>query len=70
VEIEITEGKNLEIRRIFAVLDMEVDRLRRIGIGNLEIGKVPVGKYIRLTKRQMEEVLNDADKKAPLSKKR
>jgi pseudouridine synthase len=68
VEIEITEGKNLEIRRIFAVLDMEVDRLRRIGIGNLEIGKVPVGKYIRLTKRQLEEVL--ADKKAPLSKKR
>lgn len=67
VEIEITEGKNLEIRRLFAVIDMEVDRLRRIGIGNLNIGNVPVGKYIKLTKRQLEEVF--ADKKAPLSKK-
>lgn len=69
IEIEITEGKNLEIRRIFAVLDMEVDRLRRIGIGNLEIGKVPVGKYVPLTKRQMEEALA-SEEKGPLSKKR
>jgi pseudouridine synthase len=69
IEIEITEGKNLEIRRLFAVLDMEVDRLRRIGIGNLEIGKVPVGKFVKLTKRQMEEVLAEPAKKAPLSKK-
>lgn len=72
IEIEITEGKNLEIRRLFAVLDMEVDRLRRIGIGNLEIGRVPVGKYVKLTKRQLEEVLagKETGKKAPLSKKR
>jgi pseudouridine synthase len=62
IEIEIAEGKNLEIRRLFAVLDMEVDRLRRIGIGQLEISQVPVGKFVRLTKRQVEEVL------APLSK--
>lgn len=66
VEIEITEGKNLEIRRIFAVLDLEVDRLRRIGIGSLEIGKVPVGKYISLTKRQTEALLEQP----PLPKKK
>jgi 23S rRNA pseudouridine2605 synthase len=69
IEIEITEGKNLEIRRLFAVLDMEVDRLRRIGIGTLEIGKVPVGKFVKLTKKQVAEVLKAPAKKGPLSKK-
>jgi 23S rRNA pseudouridine2605 synthase len=72
VEIELTEGKNLEVRRIFALLDLEVDRLRRIGIGPLRISQVPVGRYLRLTKRQMEEVLSSCSepggKKAPLSK--
>lgn len=69
VEIEITEGKNLEIRRIFALLDLEVDRLRRIAFGGLSIGLVPVGKFVRLSRRQMEEVLNHS-KNAPLSKGR
>jgi 23S rRNA pseudouridine2605 synthase len=57
VEVEITEGRNLEIRRIFAVLDLEVDRLRRIAIGPLTVQLVAVGKYVRLTKHQVEEIL-------------
>lgn len=64
IEIEITEGKNLEIRRLFAVLDLEVDRLRRVGIGPLSIGQIPVGKYIRLTKRQVEELIASPSKEA------
>jgi 23S rRNA pseudouridine2605 synthase len=60
IEITITEGKNLEIRRLFAVLDLEVERLRRISIGPLRIDLVPVGKFLRLTKRQIEEVLAPA----------
>ncbi len=60
VEIEVTEGKNLEIRRVFAVLGLEVDRLRRIGIGPLEIALVPVGKFVRLRKRDIEAILEDA----------
>lgn len=62
IEIEITEGKNLEIRRIFAVLDLEVERLRRIGIGPLEIGLVPVGKFVRLRKKDIEAIFADAEK--------
>ncbi len=64
IEIEITEGKNLEIRRIFAVLDLEVERLRRIAIGPVEIGRVPVGKYVKLTKRQVEEILKSPEREA------
>jgi 23S rRNA pseudouridine2605 synthase len=69
IEITVTEGKNLEIRRIFAVLDLEVDRLRRIAIGPLSIAQVPVGKYLRLTKRQVEEVFADAAKALSKSEK-
>ena len=64
IEIEVTEGKNLEIRRMLAVLDLTVDRLRRIRIGPLQIAQVPVGKYVRLSKRQVEEVLAKAKEQA------
>lgn len=62
VEIHVREGKNLEIRRIFAVLGLEVDRLRRIGIGPLRVENVPVGKYMRLSKKDIESIFADAKK--------
>lgn len=63
IEVTVTEGKNLEIRRLFAVLELEVDRLRRIGIGPLSIDAVPVGKFVRLTKRQIEEIFTDVEER-------
>jgi len=59
IEITVTEGKNLEIRRLFAVLGFEVERLRRIGIGNLRIELVPVGKFVRLNKSQVGEIFDN-----------
>ena len=68
IEITVTEGKNLEIRRIFAVVGLEVERLRRISIGTLRIDGIPVGKYVRLTRRQVDEMLVpiDEETKKPL----
>lgn len=60
VTITVTEGKNLEIRRLFAVLDLEVERLRRIAIGPIRIESVAVGKFVRLRKHEVEEILADA----------
>ncbi|MGZ3692990.1 MAG: pseudouridine synthase [Bdellovibrionota bacterium] len=60
IKITITEGKNLEVRRLFAVLDLEVERLRRIAIGPIEIGSIPVGKFVRLMKHQVEEIFTQA----------
>jgi 23S rRNA pseudouridine2605 synthase len=57
IEVTVTEGKNLEIRRIFAVIGLEVERLRRISIGSLRIDGIPVGKFVRLTRRQVGEML-------------
>ena len=68
IEVTVTEGKNLEIRRLFAVLGLDVERLRRTGIGGLSIEQVPVGKFVRLTKSQVQEVFAKEEKavKKPL----
>jgi 23S rRNA pseudouridine2605 synthase len=70
IEVTVTEGKNLEIRRLFAVIGLEVDRLRRVGIGPLSIELVPVGKFLRLSKSQMHEIFQTDEKtvKKPLVK--
>ncbi len=63
IELELTEGKNLEIRRIFAVLDLEVDRLRRTALGPLTIDMVGVGRWIPLQKKQVTAILDHAEEK-------
>lgn len=60
VLITVKEGKNLEIRRIFAAVGLEVNRLRRIAIGPLKIDNVPVGRYIPLKKKDLEAILQSA----------
>ncbi|RYZ93872.1 MAG: rRNA pseudouridine synthase, partial [Proteobacteria bacterium] len=61
IEITVTEGKNLEIRRLFAVLELEVERLRRTAIGSLDITGVPVGKFLTLHKWQVENLFTEAE---------
>lgn len=56
--LTLTEGKNMEIRRLFAVLEVEVERLRRVAIGSLQVENIPVGKYRRLLKREVEALLS------------
>lgn len=48
IYIELREGKYQEVRRLFAAIGFEVDRLRRIAIGNLKLDRIPVGKYVLL----------------------
>ncbi len=46
---ELTEGKNREVRRICEAAGLRVCRLKRISIGSLELGRLPMGKYRALT---------------------
>lgn len=61
IRITVSEGRNLEIRRIFMAIGLEVDRLRRVAIGPLNVSQVPVGKYIPLTRLQIQSVLDKPD---------
>ena len=54
LEIALSEGKNREIRRILARLGHKVVGLKRLAIGPLRLGQLPVGGWRPLTR---EEVL-------------
>jgi 23S rRNA pseudouridine2605 synthase len=43
VEMELTEGRNRQIRRMWAALGRRVTRLVRVAIGGLELGDLPPG---------------------------
>lgn len=56
LEITLREGKNREIRRILARLGHKVQVLRRIAIGPLRIGEVPVGAHRTLTRDEVQRL--------------
>jgi len=49
VELTLTEGRKREIRRLFEALDCRVDRLLRVRIGPLSLGKLAPGEWRFLT---------------------
>lgn len=49
LEIVLDEGRNRQIRRLFAALDIEVLRLVRVAIGDLALRELPKGQWRLLT---------------------
>ena len=43
IELTLTDGRNREIRRMFAALDLKVSALRRIAFGPIELGELTLG---------------------------
>jgi len=61
LEITLSEGKNREIRRVLARLGHKVVTLRRLSIGPLKLGAMPVGAYRPLTKEEVVSLYRAAD---------
>ena len=57
VELELAEGRNREVRRLFASQELEVTRLQRIQIGRIKLGELPVGKWRTLTEPEIKSLL-------------
>ena len=57
IEMELAEGKNREIRRLLAALDVNVERLQRIQIGRIKLGELPLGKWRTLTEPEIKSLL-------------
>jgi len=57
VELELTEGKNREIRRMFESQNFPVKRLQRIRIGKIKLGELPLGKWRALTEPEIKSLL-------------
>lgn len=54
VEIEIHEGKNRQVRKMFNAVGCPVQELERIAIGNIKLGHLRPGHYRKLTKEEVE----------------
>lgn len=53
LEIRLSEGKNRHIRRLLAALETIVLRLVRVGIGELQLGNLPKGRFRHLTESEV-----------------
>jgi 23S rRNA pseudouridine2605 synthase len=54
LEIVLDEGRNRQIRRLLAALDVAVLRLVRVAIGPLALGTLPKGRWRRLTAAEID----------------
>lgn len=54
LEVTIFEGKNREIRRMFAAVEKNVVFLKRVAIGDLKLGGLSRGAYRFLTEAEIE----------------
>jgi pseudouridine synthase len=54
VELEISEGRNRQVRRMFQAVGRPVKELRRLAIGPLELGDLPSGRWRELDAGELE----------------
>lgn len=54
VEIQIHEGKNRQVRKMFAAVGNRVQELQRTTIGDLFLGRLKEGHYRKLTREEIE----------------
>jgi 23S rRNA pseudouridine2605 synthase len=58
VELELSEGKNREVRRLFESQAITVKRLQRIQIGRIKLGELKLGKWRTLTAAEIKTLLS------------
>jgi 23S rRNA pseudouridine2605 synthase len=56
-QVTLREGKNREIRRVFAYLGLTVNRLIRLSYGPFHLGKMPVGAVEEVPRTALAEAL-------------
>ncbi len=67
LEVTIREGRNREIRRVFARIGHPVLRLTRIRMGNLTVRGVSVGKWRFLKPQEISDLLKPTERHAAAS---
>jgi 23S rRNA pseudouridine2605 synthase len=57
LEVQLTEGKNREVRRLCESQRLTVKRLRRVQIGKIKLGELREGKWRTLTEPEIKSLL-------------
>ncbi len=53
-EVDLYEGKNRQVRRVFSAIDNDVKRLVRIQFANIKIRDLPYGEFRELQEREIK----------------
>lgn len=56
IRIVIDEGKYHQVRRMFEKIGFDVIKLKRVAIGNLQMGSLPRGQFTLLTPAQINKI--------------
>jgi 23S rRNA pseudouridine2605 synthase len=67
--VELTEGKNREIRRLLAGVGHEVTRLLRVAFGGIELGRLQPGEWRELSREEIAAAFPDAPLSAPRARR-
>lgn len=57
-KITIFEGKNREVRRMCSAVGLHIVKLRRIAIGNYELGDLPLKKYKKVSISELQAIFD------------
>ncbi|WP_165967397.1 pseudouridine synthase [Luteimonas aestuarii] len=60
LELSLDEGRNRQIRRLLAALDINVLRLVRVSIGSVGLGDLPKGQWRPLTAAEIQALSGEA----------
>lgn len=58
LEIELHEGRNRIIRRLFAQLELPVEHLVRIGVGSIDLGELRPGRWRAISEPELNKLLS------------
>jgi 23S rRNA pseudouridine2605 synthase len=58
VELDLAEGRNREVRRLFASQGLAVQRLQRTQIGRIKLGELKSGRWRTLTEPEIKTLLS------------
>ena len=59
LEMHLYEGRNRQIRRMCESVSLKVSRLRRVAIGDLALGTLPLGQWRYLTEEEVRYLTSD-----------
>jgi len=60
VELELGEGRNREVRRLFESQGLAVKRLKRLQIGKIKLGELKPGRWRTLTETEIKTLLSES----------
>ncbi len=63
LKMPLYEGRNRQIRKMCDAAGLEVKKLSRVAVGNIELGKLASGKWRRLTKKEIAYLSAGTDMK-------